>query len=67
MLIGPAQKKDFPPTQTHKPCEDIAGCTCVSVANVWFVVDVVDGRRYLIGSLAIVDGSGWCSDHYCFQ
>ena len=61
VLIGTAEEEDLPPAEAHEPSDDIACDAGVSVADVRLVVDVVDGRGNLEGTLAIVKGRGGCS------
>ena len=58
MFVGAAQEEHLPPTETHEASDDIAGNAGVGVADVRLVVDVVDGRRNLEGTLAVVEGGG---------
>lgn len=58
MLISTAQKEDLPPTEAHEASDDVAGDACVGVADVRLVVDVVNGRRNLEGTLAVIKGGG---------
>lgn len=58
VLIGTTEKEDLSPAEAHEPSDDIAGDAGVSMANVRLVVDVVDGRGNLEGTLAIVKGRG---------
>ena len=58
VLIGTTEKEDLSSTEAHEPSDDIACDAGVSVADVRLVVDVVDGRGNLEGTLAIVKGRG---------
>ena len=58
MFVGAAQEEHLPPTETHEASDDIAGDSGVGVADVRLVVDVVDGRRNLEGTLAVIEGGG---------
>ena len=58
VLIGTTEKEDLSSTEAHEPSDDIACDAGVSVADVWLVVDVVDWRGNLEGTLAIVKGRG---------
>lgn len=58
MFVGAAQEEHLPPTEAHEASDDIAGDAGVGVADVRLVVDVVDGRRNLEGTLAVIEGGG---------
>ena len=58
MFVSTTQKEHLPPTETHEASDDVAGDAGVGVADVRLVVDVVDGRRNLEGTLAVVEGGG---------
>ena len=58
VFVCTTQKENFSSAQSHKPGQNVTSSTCVGMADVRLVIDVVNWRCDLERSFSIIGGSG---------
>ena len=66
MFIGPTHKEDVPTTQPHKPSQHITRGTGIRMADMRFIIDVINRGRDFIRPDAIITGRGGCPHNVLF-